>query len=180
MLRPYRRPLRHLLCPFILLLLYLLHRPTQEVVLPRFPSGTLQAEPLASNPFISATATAKAKVRPTDVRVEITKSAPGNPSLISTNMYKAMVTLRIESTDGTLTPSVWSTRREDGGNGNPFTFQPGKNLIEGWTRGVLQMRVGERAVIHVPSKLGYGSRGNGVIIPGNSDLHFDIEILGVA
>lgn len=178
MLRPYRRPLRHLTCPFILLVLYLLHSPTQEVVLPRFPSGTLQAEPLASNLFRSASA--KAKVRPTDVRVEITKSAPGNPSLTKTNMYKAMVTLRIESADGALTPSVWSTRRDDGGDGNPFTFQPGKNLIEGWTRGVLQMRVGERAVIHVPSELGYGARGNGVIIPGYSDLHFDIEILGVA
>ena len=120
----------------------------------------------------------------TDVRVEITKSAPGNPPVTNTKMYNAMVTLSIEGNDGSLTPSGWSTRRENGGDGKPFAFQPGKNLIEGWTRGVLQMREGERAIIHVPPQLGYGpkdqgSKGGAWYIPGNSNLHFDIEILGV-
>ena len=48
----------------------------------------------------------------------------------------------------------WSTRSEHKGDGKPFPFQPKKNLIEGWSIGVLQMREGERANIHVPSALG--------------------------
>ena len=45
------------------------------------------------------------------------------------------------------------------------------------------MREGERAHIHVPPSKGYGagdqgSKGGAWYIPGNSDLHFDIEILG--
>lgn len=71
------------------------------------------------------------------------------------------------------TPSGWSTRRENGGDGKPFPFQPGQNLIAGWTEGVLKMREGERAKIHVPPALGYGgsdmgSKGSGWFIPANS------------
>jgi FKBP-type peptidyl-prolyl cis-trans isomerase len=46
------------------------------------------------------------------------------------------------------------------------------------------MKEGERALLHVPSSLGYGARpmgspnGGGFYIPPNSDLLFDIEILG--
>ena len=93
------------------------------------------------------------------------------------------VTLSIENDDGTLTPSGWSTRKENGGNGQPFSFKPGIGLIEGWTKGVLEMREGERAIMHVPAELGYGgkpqgSKGGAWYIPANSNLHFDIEILG--
>jgi FKBP-type peptidyl-prolyl cis-trans isomerase len=96
-----------------------------------------------------------------------------------------MVTLYIENVDKSRTPSGWSTRKEDGAAiDNPFVFSPGVNLIEGWTQGVLQMKEGERALLHVPSSLGYGARsmgspnGGGFYIPPNSDLLFDIEILG--
>lgn len=66
----------------------------------------------------------------------------------------------------------------------PFSFQPGVGLIEGWTEGVLKMNEGERSWLSVPSAMGYGERamgspgGAGFYIPANSDLLFDIEILG--
>ena len=53
--------------------------------------------------------------------------------------YDSMVTLSIEAADGSLTASGWSTRKEKNGDGKPFAFQPGKNLIKGWTDGVLQV-----------------------------------------
>ena len=65
----------------------------------------------------------------------------------------------------------------------PFSFQPGVGLIEGWTEGVLKMNEGERSWLSVPSAKGYGERamgspgGAGFYIPANSDLLFDIEIL---
>jgi hypothetical protein len=119
------------------------------------------------------------------VRVETTKPAPGNARVTKASSYDAMVTLSIENADGTLTPSGWSTRKEHKGDGRPFSFQPGRNLIQGWTDGVLQMREGERALIHVPYALGYGeqaqgSQGGAWFIPARSNLLFDIEILGKA
>jgi hypothetical protein len=112
--------------------------------------------------------------------------SPGSgPDVTRGNSYKSMVTLYIENVDKSRTPSGWSTRKEDGAAiDNPFVFSPGVNLIEGWTQGVLQMKEGERALLHVPSSLGYGARsmgspnGGGFYIPPNSDLLFDIEILG--
>lgn len=97
--------------------------------------------------------------------------------------YSSHVTLYLD--DEKRTPSGWSTRKEHGAPlDKPFVFQPGVNLIQGWTTGVLQMREGERAFLHVPAALGYGGRpmgspnGGGFYIPANSDLLFDIEILG--
>jgi hypothetical protein len=109
-------------------------------------------------------------------------SFAGNAKVNDRSRYAAQVTLLIEQADGSTVPSGWSTRREAGGDGKPFVFQPGKNLIPGWTQGVLQMREGERALIHVPPELGYGgsdqgSKGSGWFIPKNSHLLFDIQIV---
>jgi hypothetical protein len=117
-----------------------------------------------------------------EVKVDIISSHPNNPRVNKRTSYSSHVTLSIESDDGTLTPSGWSTRAEKGGNGQPFSFTPGVGLIRGWTEGVLQMREGERAYLHVPASLGYGasaqgSKGGAWYIPANSNLHFDIEIL---
>ena len=111
--------------------------------------------------------------------------SPGDgPAVTKEFRYSSMVTLYIENSDKTKTPSGWSTRKEDGADRDqPFTFQPGVNLITGWTEGVMQMKEGERAWLHVPANKGYGSRpmgqqGGAFYIPANSDLLFDIEILG--
>ena len=119
------------------------------------------------------------------MRVDIIEAKPGNAKVTGEHRYDSAVTLSIEAADGTLTPAGWSTRADAGGNGQPFSFTPGQGLIEGWTKGVLKMREGERAHIHVPPGMGYGSadqgtKGGGWFIPGNSDLHFDIEITGKA
>jgi FKBP-type peptidyl-prolyl cis-trans isomerase len=119
-----------------------------------------------------------------DVKVEV--QSPGNgPAVTRGTKYSSHVTLYIQNADGTKTPSGWSTRQSDGApEDQPFPFSPGVGLIEGWTEGVLQMKEGERSWLFVPSEKGYGARelgtpgGPGFYIPANSDLAFDIEILG--
>eukprot|EP01123_Difflugia_compressa_P015923 TRINITY_DN9326_c0_g1_i1.p1 TRINITY_DN9326_c0_g1~~TRINITY_DN9326_c0_g1_i1.p1 ORF type:complete len:142 (+),score=41.94 TRINITY_DN9326_c0_g1_i1:54-428(+) len=119
------------------------------------------------------------------VRKEVVKEGSG-PQVTKGKKYSAEVTLYIEDlSSGKLTPSGWSTRADnDQPLGNPFQFSPGVNLIEGWTQGALQMKVGERARIHVPPSLGYGSQTMGSpkgpwYIPANSNLCFDLEITNV-
>ncbi len=120
-----------------------------------------------------------------DVVVESLSKTDG-PSIPVTeeHRYLSDVTLYIENDDGSRTPSGWSTRVADGAQvEQPFAFQPGVNLIKGWTMGVLQMEEGERALLHVPSELGYGSASMGLpggpfYIPANSNLLFDLKING--
>ena len=50
-------------------------------------------------------------------------------------------------------------------------------VIVGWHVGILGLPVGTKAVLLIPSELGYGELGRGSAIPGNSVLRFDIEIL---
>lgn len=64
--------------------------------------------------------------------------------------------------------------------GQPFTFDIGiGQVIAGWDQGVMQMSLGQRAILTIPSQLGYGARGAGAAIPPNADLVFDVELLRI-
>jgi FKBP-type peptidyl-prolyl cis-trans isomerase len=59
--------------------------------------------------------------------------------------------------------------------GHPVQFGVG-NVIHGWTEALLQMKVGSKWQLFVPSELAYGERGRPGIQP-NSVLIFDVELI---
>lgn len=71
------------------------------------------------------------------------------------------------------------------GGGNPFSFRLGKGkVIPGWEEAIPMMRRGEKGVLIIPPHMGYGDKGYGFmskantyIVPPNSTLIFDIELL---
>lgn len=64
--------------------------------------------------------------------------------------------------------------------GQTFEVKIGTHqAIAGWEEGISSMQVGGRRTLIVPPELGYGVRGAGSIIPPNSSLLFEIELLGV-
>lgn len=64
----------------------------------------------------------------------------------------------------------------------PFPFPYGKKdgLIPGFLEGLNMMNLGDKAYIYIPSKLGYGERGAGNVIPPNANIIFEIEMLEAA
>lgn len=60
-----------------------------------------------------------------------------------------------------------------------FSFTVGTGVIEGWSQGVVGMKVGEIRRLKIPSSLGYGEFGAGDDIPPNTDLIFDVELLEI-
>jgi FKBP-type peptidyl-prolyl cis-trans isomerase FkpA len=53
-----------------------------------------------------------------------------------------------------------------------------QNVIPGWTEGIPLFKTGGSGVLLIPSKLGYGPKGNATI-PGNTVILFDVELLQV-
>jgi peptidylprolyl isomerase len=64
--------------------------------------------------------------------------------------------------------------------GQTFSFPLGGGaVIQGWDQGVLGMKTGGKRTLYIPSELGYGQRGAGNVIPPNSDLIFDVELVDI-
>ncbi len=60
----------------------------------------------------------------------------------------------------------------------PFQFVVGYGMvIAGWEESIMDMKVGEKRRVYIPSRLGYGAQGAGRAIPPHADLIFDVEII---
>ena len=65
-------------------------------------------------------------------------------------------------------------------SGGPFSFTIGKGeVIDGWDIVVSGMQKGEKRLVIIPPELAYGSQSIGDVIPPNSFLVFEIELVSI-
>lgn len=128
---------------------------------------------------------AKAKELSSGLKMIITEQGTGTKP-------KKGVTVRINCsgyfTDGNLFYTTYKAKAEefgkynkateDQGYYNPFSmpYSEEATLVPGFREGMLNMNYGDKALLYIPSYLGYGSQGNGPI-PPNTDLIFELELV---
>jgi len=62
----------------------------------------------------------------------------------------------------------------------PFVFTLGVGqVIPGWDKGIVGMKVGEKKTLTIAPEDAYGANGVPGVIPPNSTLIFDVELVGI-
>ena len=79
---------------------------------------------------------------------------------------------------GTLTSGKKFDSSRDRGKGFSFVLGKGQ-VIKGWDQGVAGMKIGGMRKLTIPPELAYGDKGFSDLIPPNSTLVFEVELLGV-
>ena len=149
--------------------------PPKEEAIQTEPAASAQPTATAQ-PSATATATATAKpaetAPPSDEKLVVKDLTVGKGA-----EAKAGDTVKVHYV-GTLTDGKEfdSSRKHN----EPFVFELGAGrVIKGWDQGVAGMKVGGKRKLTVPPSLGYGARGFPPVIPPNSTLVFDVELLDV-
>jgi cyclophilin family peptidyl-prolyl cis-trans isomerase len=120
------------------------------------------------------------------LKYKIIKAGAGKKPVDGTNVY---INYAGYLEDGSLFDSSMESVNKECGkydenrakqNGyQPFPFPYGKKdgLIPGFLEALSLMSYGDTALVYIPSKLGYGERGAGNVIPPNSNIIFEVEML---
>lgn len=77
-------------------------------------------------------------------------------------------------TDGT----VFDASKNHGSTGFTFNLGAGQ-VIKGWDMGVAGMQEGGKRMLIIPASLAYGDQAVGGVIPANSTLIFEVELVKV-
>jgi FKBP-type peptidyl-prolyl cis-trans isomerase len=106
----------------------------------------------------------------TDLQIEVLKDGTGTGAKVGD-------TITVHYT-GTLTSGQKFDSSLDGGQ--PFSFKLGGGLvIQGWDKGLVGMKIGEKRRLVIPPNLAYGDRGAGGTIPPGATLIFEVEMLKI-
>ncbi|HUY62811.1 MAG TPA: FKBP-type peptidyl-prolyl cis-trans isomerase [Candidatus Paceibacterota bacterium] len=73
---------------------------------------------------------------------------------------------------------VFDASVDHGNSGYTFTLGVGQ-VIKGWDEGIVGMKVGGKRDLVIPPSLAYGDQAVGNVIPANSTLVFQVELLSV-
>ena len=108
----------------------------------------------------------------TAAEIEIISDKPGDGKKIIHHSW-----VQIEYTGSFKNGEVFDTNI---GKDRPLVVQIGmKEVIPGFEQGIIGTTKGTKRKIKIPAELAYGEKGGGDVIPPNTDLIFEFEIIDV-
>tara|TARA_B100000900_G_scaffold46719_1_gene34728 strand:- start:204 stop:944 length:741 start_codon:yes stop_codon:yes gene_type:complete len=108
----------------------------------------------------------------TAAEIEIISDKPGDGKKIIHHSW-----VQIEYTGSFESGEVFDTNI---GKDRPLVVQMGmKEVIPGFEQGIIGTTKGTKRKIKIPAELAYGKKGGGDVIPPNTDLIFEFEIIDV-
>ncbi|GAA3782947.1 peptidylprolyl isomerase [Corallibacter vietnamensis] len=75
----------------------------------------------------------------------------------------------------------YNEQQDEAGMYKPFAmpYNETAQLVPGFRESMLNMNIGDKVKAFIPSYLGYGASGRAPMIPPNTNLIFDIELVGI-
>ncbi|HLV14960.1 MAG TPA: peptidylprolyl isomerase [Xanthomarina sp.] len=145
----------------------------------------------AAETFLTKNADLGGTVKKLDTGVVMLFTKQAEDAVKPNSSQKVLVDYAGFFEDGRLFDTSWASvakennqyneQRDAQGGYKPFPmiYNETASLVPGFREAMLNMNVGDKARVFIPSYLGYGANGMGPI-PPNSNLVFDLEIVGIA
>jgi FKBP-type peptidyl-prolyl cis-trans isomerase FklB len=136
---------------------------------PKAPRAPVQRGPRIVDPFLVGNAKRpEVEVKPSGLQIEMFDEGygrlPQQTDLVVIN-YNGFLP------DGTLFDSSYK-------RGEPATF-PVDSVVPGFGEALMNIRLGGKAKVFIPSHLAYGQKGSGKAVPPNSTIIFELEVLDI-
>lgn len=131
-------------------------------------SKSPQAVDNAPSARVAATSDSGYKVTASGLKYKVIKQGTGATPKTTDNVT-------VHYTGKLLDGTVFDSSVQSGG---PITF-PLNGVIQGWNEGLQLMKEGSAYTFIIPPHLAYGTQGIANVIPPNSTLIFDVELIKV-